>query len=181
KRTGPLGDKQARAVEAAVLAKASGATPARFTDTVRRTVDRIDPAGADARRRQAKRDVKLIRFHHGDGMGELFARMGSEQLDTVWTGADYWARARKADGDVRSLDQLRVAALVQWAQSYLHHGDPTYCDRWCTPGSHGGSLNNNDDDRGPDDDAGPDDHGPNGDGDSGEPASTPPTRHGRPA
>src|SRR5947208_14964923 len=108
-----------------------------------------------------------MRRHYGDGMGELFARMASEQLDTVWTAADYWARARKADGDPRTLDQLRVAALVQWAQSYLHHGDPAYCDRWCTPQSHNAPVDNTgnhsdgntdeDPDDGPHDDDGPDD------------------------
>ena len=82
----------------------------------------------------------------------LFARIASEQLDTVWTAADLWARNRKADGDKRTLDQLRVAALVQWAQSYLHHGDPTYCDQWCTPGSHGPVDTGSGDEGGPDDD-----------------------------
>src|SRR5437763_3090517 len=147
-RTGPLSDEQARAVEEQVLPGAAGRTPARFCDTVRRAVDRIDPHGADARRKQAKLDVKLIRSHYGDGMGTLFARMASEQLDTVWTAADLWARARKADGDARPLDQLRVASLVQWAQSFLHHGDPSYCDRWCEPGSHGGPVNNSNDGEG---------------------------------
>ena len=59
--------------------------------------------------------MKLIRTHYGDGMGELFARMASEQLDTVWTGATCGLAPRKTDGDPRTLDQLRVAALVQWA------------------------------------------------------------------
>jgi hypothetical protein len=143
-----------------VLPRAAGQTPAQFTAALGRAVDRVDPDGADTRRKQAKKDVKLIRAHHGDGMGDLFARMASEQLDTVWTAADHWARARKADGDPRTLDQLRVASLVQWAQSYLHHGDPSYCDRWCTPTSHSR----------PDHDTG-DEPGP----------SRPPTRHGRPA
>src|SRR3954469_11386864 len=195
----------ARRVEDMVLAKAPGRTPARHADAgrppvrragaVRRAVAHVDPEGVAERRKQAQRDVKLIRSHYGDGMGDLFARMASEQLDTVWTAADMWARARKADGDPRTLDQLRVASLVQWAQSFLHHGDPAYCDRWCEPGSHGGPVNNNNDSDGGD---GPDGDGPDGrpddapDGDAptsgadeqepGEepPASSPPTRHGRP-
>ena len=205
-RTDTLTGAQAREVEASVLPGAGSQTPARFGDRLRRSVDRIDPHGADARRRQARRDVKLIRTHLGDGVGELFARMDSEQLDIVWTGADCWARNRKADGDPRTLDQLRVAALVQWAQSYLHHGDPTYCDRWCTPGSHGPTdltpaggddrpEGDSDDSDGPDDDGpgddGPGDDGPDGAGpdggmgvdeptDDAPPVSRPPTRHGRP-
>ena len=154
----------ARRVEDMVLAKAAGRTPARHADAVRRAVAHVDPEGVAARRKQAQQDVKLIRRHYGDGMGELFARMASEQLDTVWTAADMWARARKADGDPRTLDQLRVASLVQWAQSFLHHGDPSYCDRWCEPGSHGGPVNNSNDGEGD----GPKGNGPDGDGPDGD-------------
>src|SRR4051812_29705542 len=150
----------ARRVEEMVLAKAPGRTPTRHADAVRRAVAQVDPEGVAARRKQAQRDVALIRSHYGDGMGSLFARMASEQLDTVWTAADMWARARKADGDPRTLDQLRVASLVQWAQSFLHHGDPTYCDRWCEPGSHGRTVHNGTDDEGDGGPAGPGDHGP---------------------
>src|SRR4051812_35232005 len=149
----------ARRVEEMVLAKAAGRTSARHADAVRRAVAQVDPEGVAARRAQARRDVRLIRSHYGDGMGELFARMASEQLDTVWTAADMWARARKADGDPRTLDQLRVASLVQWAQSFLHHGDPTYCDRWCEPGSHGRPVQ----------DTTRNDDGDEGDGGEGEP------------
>src|SRR4051794_1026099 len=182
----------ARRVEEMVLAKAPGRTPARHADAVRRAVAHVDPEGVAARRQQAQRDVKLIRSHYGDGMGDLFARMASEQLDTVWTAADMWARARKADGDPRTLDQLRVASLVQWAQSFLHHGDPAYCDRWCEPGSHGRPVPTTNDDDGGDGDSDPDDDGPNDDRpnddgptagpgtESEPPASAPPTRHGRP-
>lgn len=134
--TAPLTDAHAREVEQRVMANATGRTPAQHADAVRRAVARVDPAGAESRRRRARADVTLIRAHYGDGMGELFARMASEQLDTVYSAADLWARSRKADGDARTVDQLRVAALVQWAQSFLRHGDPAYCDRWCTPGSH---------------------------------------------
>jgi hypothetical protein len=151
----PLTREQARKVEEATLPHAARRTAARHADAVRRAVARIDPDGVAARRKQARRDIRLVRLHHGDGMGQLFAEMGSEQLDTVWLGADMWARARKAAGDPRTLDQLRVAALVQWAQSYLHHGDPAYCDRWCSPGSHDANTDE-------------------------RPVSRPPTRHGRP-
>src|SRR5881398_2598167 len=156
--TAALSVDLARRVEEMVLAKAGGRTPARHADAVRRAVAHVDPEGVAARRKQAQRDVKLIRSHYGGGMGDLFARMASEQLDTVWTAADMWARARKADGDPRPLDQLRVASLVQWAQSFLHHGDPSYCDRWCEPGSHGKPVNS-----GTDDGEGPRDNGPDGD------------------
>ncbi|MBV9291923.1 MAG: hypothetical protein JO222_05680, partial [Frankiales bacterium] len=42
------------------------------------------------------------------------------------------ARREKAAGHADTLDQLRVAAIVRWAESFLTHGDPTTCDTHCT-------------------------------------------------
>jgi len=123
-QTAVLDDAAARLVEERVLPAAAGRTPAQHADAVRRAVDRVDTASADERRRRALADIELIRQHVGDGMGELFARMTSEQLDTVWLGADAWARRQKAAGDGRTLGQLRVAALVQWAQDFLATAAP---------------------------------------------------------
>lgn len=130
-RTAGLTPEQARRVEEIVLPAAASRTPARHAEAVRRTVDRIDPDGAAKRRRLAESDIALIRTHVGDGMGELFARLPSEDLDAVWTGADAWARRAKAAGDNRTLDRLRVAALVRWATSFLSHGDSAVCDEVC--------------------------------------------------
>ena len=57
-------------------------------------------------------------------MGELFAVMTSEQLDTAYTGCDLWARAAKAAGDPRTLEELRVAAIVHWAATFMRGGNP---------------------------------------------------------
>lgn len=138
-RTAALTPGQARRVEELVLPAAAARTPARHAEAVRRAVDRVDPAGAAERRRRAERDIALVRTHVGDGMGELFARLPSEDLDTVWMGADAWARRTKAAGDARTLDQLRVAALVRWARSFLSHGDAATCDLECEPLADGGS------------------------------------------
>jgi hypothetical protein len=121
--TASLDLARAREVEARVLPRAARRTPAQHRDAVRRAVDRVDPEGADERRRQARKDIRLIATHHGAGMGELFARPPSEQLDLVWNAASAWARATKAAGDDRPLDELRVAALVDWATRYLQGRD----------------------------------------------------------
>src|SRR3954451_15319764 len=122
--TATLDTTQARAVEAKVLPFAAPRTPARHRDACRRWVARIDPAGAAERRRTAQADIRLVATHHGAGMGELFAAMPSEQLDVVWIGADVWARREKEAGDPRSLDELRVAALVAWAEEFLGAQQP---------------------------------------------------------
>src|SRR5438270_3707033 len=155
--TAPLTDDQARQVEDKTLAKAAGRTPAQHADAVRRAVAHVDPDGADARRKQARKTVRMVRSHDGDGMGVLFTQMTSEQLDIAWAGCDFWACNRKAQGDPRSLDELRVAALIQCAQSILHHGDPEYCLRWCPPGSHGGPVDTLPDDDDSGDDSGDED------------------------
>lgn len=122
--TAMLDTAMARAVEAKVLPDAARRTPARHADACRRWVDRIDPEGAAERRRKAKADVRLIAMHHGAGMGELFAAMPSEELDIVWTAADLSARREKEAGDARTLDELRVAALVRWAEEFLADQQP---------------------------------------------------------
>ena len=125
-RTVMLSPGQCGQVEARVLPAAAGRTPAQHDAAVRRAVERLDPQGAAERRRQATAEVELIRAHHGDGIGELFARMTSEDVETVWAGADAWARRRKAAGDPRTLGQLRVAALVEWAGTFLTTGHPIH-------------------------------------------------------
>jgi hypothetical protein len=130
--TAGLDDDKARAVEAVVLPRAGERTSSQHRDAVRRAVDRIDPEGIDERRQKAQRTIRLIRSHYGDGMGQLFADMPSEHVDVCFTAADAWARQHKAAGDPRTLDQLRCAAMVGWATSFLFHGDGSHCDRHCT-------------------------------------------------
>lgn len=120
-----LDQATATALEARVLPHAASRTPALHAAAVRRAADRLDPAGLDERRRRAEATVALVRTHLGDGMGELFASLPSEDLDTIYLGADTYARRCKAAGDTRSLESLRVAALVQWASAFLGYGDPT--------------------------------------------------------
>jgi len=122
--TATLDMTAARAVEAKVLPFAASRTSGQHRDACRRWVDRIDPDGAADRRRKAASDIRLVATHHGAGMGELFAAMPAEQLDMVWTGAEVWARREKDAGDPRSLDQLRVAALVAWAEEFLGGEQP---------------------------------------------------------
>lgn len=124
-RTRVLDGATAAAVEARVLPGAATRTPALHAAAVRRTADRLDPAGLDERRRRAEATVALVRTHLGDGMGELFATLPSDELDTIYLAADTYARRCKAAGDVRTLERLRVAALLQWASAFLGYGDPT--------------------------------------------------------
>lgn len=112
--------EQCAELEARVLDKAAQRTPAEHTRAVNRAVQRLDPDGADERRASKKRDIALIRFQHGDGIADMLLRhLESSDADTIWTAADTWARSRKNVGEDRSLDELRVIALKEWAVSYL--------------------------------------------------------------
>jgi hypothetical protein len=160
--TAGLDDAKTQAVQAAVLPKAGERTSSQHRDATRRAVDRIDPDGAEDRRKKARADIRMIRAHYGHGMGQLLLEMTSEQVDMCWTAADGQARQLKAAGDPRTLDQLRCAAVTGWAISHLFHGDGSHCTHHCT---HPGAAN-------PPDNDGPDDEPP------GPPA--PPSRQGRP-
>jgi hypothetical protein len=111
-----------------VLPRAAERTPALHDRAIRRAVDAIDPERAQERRAAAKNDVRIEKSHVGDGMGEIYAHLASEDVETVWAGADAHARRAKAGGDTRTLDQLRAAAVVDWAEDYLmggHGNKPT--------------------------------------------------------
>jgi hypothetical protein len=124
---------QCAEVEARVLAKAAGRSPSEHAKAVGRAVRAVDPDGW-ARNRDGKlKDVALIRFNYGDGVADILARaVEAFDAETIWTGADTWARAAKAAGDERTLDALRVAALVHWAGAYLT-GTPTTAQEPAAP------------------------------------------------
>ena len=131
--TADLFDEQAQAVEALVLDKAAGRTWAQHAAAVRRAVVRVDPKAPERRRKNAERASRLVRRYGNDGLADLVVTLPTAQVDAAYTGADAWARARKAAGDDRPLEQLRAEAFTRWATSYLTHGDPTICDRHCDP------------------------------------------------
>lgn len=132
-QTVDLFDEQAQQVEALVLGKAGERTWAQHDAAVRRAVVRVDPKAPERRRKNADRASRLVRRYGSDGLAELIVTLPVAQVDAAYTAADAWARARKAAGDDRPLEQLRAEAVARWATSFLTHGDPTTCDRECDP------------------------------------------------
>jgi hypothetical protein len=137
-----LTSEECAAVEARVVLKAANRTPAQHGAAVRRAVETIAPESREERRERRAREVRLTVTHFGNNMGEALVGMTSIDLEVLWLGADTWARRAKADSDDRTLDELRVAALVRWAESFLTHGDPTRCDRSCEPRDRSPSFEN---------------------------------------
>jgi hypothetical protein len=124
---------QCARLERLVLPKAEGQAPGLIARAVRKAVARID-ADALARKQRAARSCHLdIAVDDGTGAGYLDGRGPSVEAAVIRTAIEAWARAAKASGDARNLDQLRWAALHDWSSRYLdgqlgtrpiNHGSP---------------------------------------------------------
>jgi hypothetical protein len=99
------------AVEAAVLPRAGGLSITGLRAAARRELLRHDAAAANRRRREAGRAADVTLRPARDGLATL-ASLGPAPLATaIWQTIDTYARMAKADGDPRSLGQLRVGVL----------------------------------------------------------------------
>jgi hypothetical protein len=108
-----LADDLARAVDARVAPVARRQPPSRLRQTVRRAVLRVDPATAVERRVRAEAD-RCVRVTPGaDGMAELWALLPAVAATSLARALDDRARAAKAAGDARTVDQLRADALTE--------------------------------------------------------------------
>jgi hypothetical protein len=111
---------QCAQVEGIVLPHAATRNSGNHTAAVGRAVRKVDPDGWKDRREQKLRDVAMIRFSHGDGVADTLLRsLDSYEAELLWTAATTWARTQKAAGDLRTLDALRVAAVLDWSARYL--------------------------------------------------------------
>jgi hypothetical protein len=108
-----LADDLARAVDARVAPVARRQPPSRLRQSVRRAVLRVDPATAVERRVRAEAD-RCVRVTPGaDGMAELWALLPAVAATSLARALDDRARAAKAAGDARTVDQLRADALTE--------------------------------------------------------------------
>ncbi|WP_254126388.1 HNH endonuclease signature motif containing protein [Amycolatopsis sp. CA-230715] len=74
---------------------------------------RVDPEGYEARRR-AKTAARMLEIRHGDhGSSTLFAELPSDRAQAIYAACDRDALEKKRQGDKRTMDQLRVDALVE--------------------------------------------------------------------
>ncbi|QWF83222.1 hypothetical protein HUW46_06662 [Amycolatopsis sp. CA-230715] len=97
---------------------------------------RIDPEGYE-QRRKAKAAARMLEIRHGDhGSSTLFAELPSDRAQALYAACDQDALEKKRQGDKRTMDQLRLDALVERclgeaccgkpkAQIFLHIDMPT--------------------------------------------------------
>jgi hypothetical protein len=116
-------DAVAAAVQAAVLPDAAGKTAAQLRAALRRAVLAADPAGAEARHRQATAERGLDLLARDDGMATVWLDAPADDAVAVYTAFDGLARAaRRAPGEARTLAQLRADLLVGVARDILAAG-----------------------------------------------------------
>ncbi len=92
------------------------ATVSRLAAAARRLVLLLDAqaAGKRAERARADRSVQLAPTGDSrDGAASLVALLPVEQAAACWHALDHHARARRADGDERSIGQLMADTLVE--------------------------------------------------------------------
>ncbi|WP_454295253.1 DUF222 domain-containing protein [Salana multivorans] len=111
------------AVAEEIVPVAAGLTPVEVERRARRLLIEVDPAAAARRHERARgyRNVSQVQTL-ADGMARLTFTSTVVDVTAVHTACDLAARAAKADGDERTLDQLRADALSDMAQAGLDRG-----------------------------------------------------------
>jgi hypothetical protein len=102
----------AREVESRVLPRALRQDARAAARAAQRAVLAIDPAGAERKRRQAARERFITGAPTIDGMADVWGRLPALDWVTISSAITAAARAVKASGDPRTLQELRADALV---------------------------------------------------------------------
>ncbi|MBA2769408.1 MAG: DUF222 domain-containing protein [Sporichthyaceae bacterium] len=116
-----LDDTDARAVEDRVLTRAGGQTAAMLRAAMRRAVISIDPTSAQQRHEVAVDSRAVYREMLDDGMSRLEYVDASEHVEAVYLWLTGKAKAAKAPGDPRDLDQRRADVLADLGRHGLAH------------------------------------------------------------
>jgi hypothetical protein len=97
------------AVEAAILPIASQLSVKRLRAAARRELIARDAEAAERRRKRAERAADVVVQSIGDGMAQVVTTMPAPLAAATFDTVDRYARMAKADGDERTLGQLRSA------------------------------------------------------------------------
>jgi hypothetical protein len=111
--TAPLEDEPAQQVAAGVVAWSVGRTVSAVRQKLAREVLKVDPAAAEARRRERieRRSVEVV--PQDDGMATLAVYDQADRIRALFELLDYLARKARAGGDPRTLDALRTDLLYE--------------------------------------------------------------------
>ncbi|MFL6240081.1 MAG: DUF222 domain-containing protein [Actinomycetes bacterium] len=112
-------DTKAAELERGVVAKADGQIQTEIRKAVERQVMRLDPAGAEARRRDARGRRQVRRSPGADSSAHLHVFGPAEAIAVIHHAMTDGARALKATGQVDTVDQGRFDTLLDWAIGHL--------------------------------------------------------------
>lgn len=138
-RTRVLEDAEARRwVEARVLHTAATKTSRQLDERLRAAVIAADPAAAEERRANASAQRCVSRpepadVGGADGMARMNLEGPAEDLLALFTAVDAAARHARANGDTRTLDQLRFDVLAGLGWTGLDLGHLGCCNSACQP------------------------------------------------
>jgi hypothetical protein len=110
--TDPLPIEQAREVAATVQDFAVSRTVTSVRQKLAREVIKVDPEGAEARRRERAKSREVRLSAEQDGMATLSIYDSADRLRAVYELLDHLACQAKAAGSEDTLDQLRSDAFV---------------------------------------------------------------------
>ena len=86
----------------------------RLRGILRREVARLEPAAAAERARAARSERRVVFDDQPDFMSELHVRSTTDAAAAAYANIDQTARAARAAGDPRTLDQLRSDICIGW-------------------------------------------------------------------
>jgi hypothetical protein len=111
--TSPLSDEAARQAEAAVLGRAGWLTLGQLHAALRRAIIKVDPDGAERRRRQAERNASVVLYPEDEGTATLagYALPGVEAAAAM-ARITALARTMKARGSDGQMDWLRAHVFL---------------------------------------------------------------------
>jgi hypothetical protein len=109
----PVRPEVAAEVERQVLPSAPGQTCAQLRSAVRKAVQDVDPEGCAERRRLAEEARCLELWDNGEGTSDLSGRnLPAGAASAAWNRVNAIAAALKADGDPRTIEQLRADVFI---------------------------------------------------------------------
>jgi hypothetical protein len=111
--TGCLKPQLRRLIDANLAAEAATVLPGQVREMVDRRVAEADAEAAAKRARRARADKNVFYAKRPDTIGLLGANLPAEQAAACFEALDHDARAKRADGDQRTIDHIMCDTLVE--------------------------------------------------------------------
>jgi hypothetical protein len=111
--TGCLRPELRRLIDGDLASEAATLLPGQVREMADRRVAAADPDAAAKRARRARAEKNVFHAKRPDTMGLLGANLPAEQAVACFEALDHDARAKRADGDHRSIDHIMCDTLVE--------------------------------------------------------------------